>query len=313
MSREERLAFENKDPIYLYKTASSKPVDFKDNLSCAGKSSVWLTNPRCTLSSDPPGPNETQKHAVENITTGTTPCTSHPSLTDFGDCYVSLQNLCYFAQSQLISIMFGILYPIFLQIPNKEEFLQCETEVEETAENENTTEPCVFTKSSRRAQECLLSCAANFDETHLYQHLKLADWVDVIAEAFDHHPLPITISDVNRPGHPFVYVNKTFAVLVGESPVCLLGKKGLGMLTGPDTEGLLLDQLQEAQEARSACKLAITHYGAGKKRFLNLLALKPSGGYMFAVHCSANRTNLQEDLQVTLLLYTLYIFTYLPV
>lgn len=180
MSEEERLAFENKNPIYLYKTAPSKPVDFQDKLSSAGKSSVWLTNPRCTLSSDPLGPNETRKHAVENITTGTTPCTSHPSLADFGDCYVSLQNLGYFAQSQLISIMFGILYPIFLQIPNKEEFLQCETEVEETAENENATEPCVFTKSSRRAQE---SCAANFDETQLYQHLKLADWVDVIAEA----------------------------------------------------------------------------------------------------------------------------------
>ena len=115
---------------------------------------------------------------------------------------------------------------------------------------------------------------------------------------------------MNRPGHPFVYVNKSFVGMVGESPVCLLGKKGLGMLTGPETEALLLDQLQEAQEARSACKLAITHYGAGKKSFLNLLALKPSGGYMFAVHCSANRTNLQEDLQVTLLLYILYIFTY---
>jgi hypothetical protein len=92
----------------------------------------------------------------------------------------------------------------------------------------------------------------------------------------------------NRDTCPLVYVNKAFEELVRRPSRKLLGKR-LNVMNEPETELTLLERLLEAQRCNLPCKVAITHYAAGGERFLDLLALRPSGGYSFAVHCPAYR------------------------
>jgi PAS domain-containing protein len=156
-----------------------------------------------------------------------------------------------------------------------------------------------LTSSSKRAQELLLSCAARFDEDTLLLQLQEPAWLTTLQSAFQDFPLPISVCDTNRDTCPLVYVNKAFEVLVGRPSRKLLGKR-LNVLNGPETELMLLDRVLEAQQCNLPCKVAITHYAAnGSERFLDLLALRPSGGYSFAVHCPANRRTLADDLKVS--------------
>ena len=213
--------------------------------------------------------------------------------------------------------MFGVIYPVFLTSSEHQLYLQSGDEhgyAESSEGGSSKKESKQLTKSSRRAQDLFLSCAANFDQFILLQRLEHRDWLETLESAFNDYHLPITVMDTNRPDSPFIYCNRAFETLYNGTGAHLKKPtfvgKNLSILNGPETEKVLLDQISDALIQGKACKVAITHYGAGKKSFLNLLALKPSGGYMFAVHCPANRTSLKEDLQVALPLYYFYYYHY---
>ena len=136
-----------------------------------------------------------------------------------------------------------------------------------------------------------------FDKYVLLQRLERQDWLETLESAFNYYHLPITVMDTNRPDSPIIYCNHAFETLYNPKHTSLVGKN-LSILNGPKTEKVLLDQISDALILGKACKVAITHYGAGKKNFLNLLALKPSGSYMLGVHYPEGRSTLSEDLHM---------------
>jgi hypothetical protein len=72
----------------------------------------------------------------------------------------------------------------------------------------------------------------------------------------------------------------------------------MDVLSGPDTEAALKTQLQEALRTNVSCKVAITHYTASRKKFLDFVAFRACGGYTFAVHCPGGSPTLLEDVKV---------------
>jgi PAS domain-containing protein len=223
--------------------------------------------------------------------------TKHNSMDSRDECYAPLEDICGMSEVQLVAIMTGIVFPMFMESPEWKSFKEGSFSDLERSISSKQSAACL-TKSSKRAQELLLSCAARFDEDTLLHQLEEPAWLTVLQNAFQDFPLPISVCDTNRDACPLVYVNKAFEELVGMPRRKLLGKR-LNVLNGPGTQLALFERILEAQRCNLPCKVAISHYGAEGEKFLDLLAMRPSGGYSFAVHCPAHRHTLADDLRVS--------------
>ena len=288
LTHEERIAREKGHVIYEYKTGSKSLVNFRLILENKKPEKPFSESILANFSIRQTGRRqsgtETKRSSLESIT----------------DCYISIDNLILLNEDELMSVMFGVIYPVFLTSNEYKIYIQTNDEqavVELCESRSSKKESKQLTKSSRRAQEIFISCAANFDKYVLLQRLERRDWLETLESAFNDYHLPITVMDTNRPDSPFIYCNHAFETLYNPKHSSLVGKN-LSILNGPKTEKVLLDQISDALIHGKACKVAITHYSAGKKSFLNLLALKPSGSYMFAVHCPEGRSTLSEDLHM---------------
>jgi PAS domain-containing protein len=225
----------------------------------------------------------------------------HTSIGSLQDCYLSIDNFCRLNQEQLVSLLIAILYPIFLRCPDKALFMG-DASSEKTppspgAQFEADSKP--LTKSSRRMQDFLLSCAATFDESVLLGHMEASSWLSDVDTAFEDCRLPISIVDTNRENCPLVYVNASFEEMYGRSRGHILGKR-LNLMNGPDTELALFEFLAESVQAHADCKVAITNYNKRGDSFLNFLAVRASGGFTYVVHCPSNSPTFPEDIKVVL-------------
>jgi hypothetical protein len=279
---EEMLAHEYGKPVFSYRASDETRQHFRE---------VFLS-----------GKNRLSSFAPESFT----PLRASRRMTYVGDStkltvswesyhgsYTCTDNFCMFTQTELIAALFGIILPLFEDCQDN---CKCSDSTLGDGETVGGDSGCdlgddsLTTRSSQRARDCLLSCAANFDGVVLYEHLARTTWVDSMNAMFDNYHLPITIFDNEKPSCPIIYANHAFLAMVGCCRRSVLGQN-LDMLVGPDTEAALLLHFQRALRFRQPCKVAITHYtsagvtGVGRQSFLNLLSVKTCGSYVFAVHC----------------------------
>jgi hypothetical protein len=215
------------------------------------------------------------------------------------DSYFPIDRFCCFTNQELVSVMLSIVLPLFEKCVDYQRYLKHGHDGEDdTSTTNGDNSPAVkYTKSSRRAQDCLLSCAANCQESELWEHLSNPRWPDFVDSAFDNYHLPISVIDTNEPRRPFLFVNKAFLHMFGGSYTNFVGKSA-DMLNGSETEPELAAIVQEALRTNAACKVAITHYGGTKKKILDCFAVRPCDSYALAVHCLGSAPTLLEDVKV---------------
>jgi PAS domain-containing protein len=283
ITRETRLAIEHNNLMYAYITSDQTRRQFSDMESSLSTA----------LRPEPEAVNSLTKRidalfATEN---------------DQLDSYFPIDKFCRFNQQELVSVMLSVLLPLFEKCEDYQKYLQ-HGKVEDAGDLSTTdgAQPSQFTKSSRRAQDCLLSCAANCQESELWEHLSNPHWPDFVDSAFDNYHLPISVIDTNQPRRPFVYVNKAFETMYGRTRGKILGKN-MDLLCGPETEVALRTHMEEALRTNASCKVAITHYSRNKKKYLDFVAFRPCGGYTFAAHCCGDSLTLLEDVKVGLSFY----------
>jgi hypothetical protein len=209
------------------------------------------------------------------------------------------RGLCCLGNQELMSIVLGIALPQFESLQDYDKYTKhgCCDDDDASTVTGDISPTSQMTSSSRRAQDCLLSCAANYQESELWEHLSNPHWPDFVDSAFDNYHLPISVIDTNQLHRPFVYVNKAFLHLFGGTRSWYVGES-FDTLSGPSTEANLSAAVQEALHTNASYKVAITHYTEGRKKFLDFMALRASGGYTFAVHCFGGSPTLMDDIQV---------------
>jgi PAS domain-containing protein len=280
ITREARLAIEHDNLMYAYVTSDETRRKFhkmESSLSQTTKSGPATT-----------GTLTTRIDAL------------FESNGDGIDSYFPIDKFCCFNQQELVSVMLGVLLPLFEKCGDYQKYLlhgAVEGEEDTGSTEGQGAPPSQFTKSSKRAQDCLLSCAANCQESELAEHMGNPHWPDFIDSAFDNYHLPISVIDANQKHRPFLFVNKAFETMFG-CPRAAVLDKDMDVLSGPDTEAALKTQLQEALRTNVSCKVAITHYTASRKKFLDFVAFRACGGYTFAVHCPGGSPTLLEDVKV---------------
>jgi hypothetical protein len=215
------------------------------------------------------------------------------------DSYFPVDKFCCFSQQELVSVMLGIVLPMFERCEDYQKYLKHGHDEDDASTTDGEISPPVkYTKSSRRAQDCLLSCAANCQESELAEHMGSPHWPDFIDSAFDNYHLPISVIDANQKHRPFLFVNKAFIHMFGGSRSRYISKS-VDILSGPDTEPELSAIVQDALRTNASCKVALTHYTAGGKKVLDCMALRASGGYTLAVHCfGGDSPTLLADVKV---------------
>jgi PAS domain-containing protein len=280
ITREARLAIEHNNLMYAYATSDATRRQFSQMES--SQSTATKSGPATT------GSLTTRIDALFGTE------------SDQIESYFPIDKFCCFNQQELVSVMISVLLPLFEKCPDYDKYLKhgMVEDREDTSTTDGNGAPSQFTKSSRRAQDCLLSCAANCQESELWEHLSSPRWPDHVDSAFDNYHLPISVIDANQAHRPFLFVNKAFETMYGSPRVRILGKN-MDILCGPETELALSAHLQEALRTNVSCKVALTHYSAGKKKFLDFVAFRACGGYTFAVHCPGDSEALLEDVKVS--------------
>lgn len=285
-SHEERLAIEKGNVIFEYKAASLGVL--RDLLETVCKSRAESLFAKFPLS-----PRE---FSTARKSSGPT---QHASIESMQECYLPIDDFCHLSEQQLISILIGVLYPIFQRNPEQNSFSDISGGLDKMPPSPGAAnrQSKALTKYSRRAQDLFLSCAATFDEAVLDQYMESSAWLGELDAAFEDCRLPISIFDTNRENCPIIYVNAAFEQLYGRSRDHILGKR-INLLNGPDTELELFEHLNESLVSHASCKVAITNYNKRGYNFVNLVALKASGGFTFAVHCPSNSPTFLEDIKV---------------
>lgn len=284
VSHEERLAKDNNNALMEYKHAngSSGTLEGFDLLPEKRKSLNLFKSPRSS-GSEKKSPDSPSPRVYSS------------------DCYVDIHESGHFNSSQLIAILFSVLYPLYLTSTEYHRFQEglplIECEVSISAGHGSTKEIKQYSQRARRAQEMLLSCAATFDESDLLETLALPHWTDALSETFADCSFGITVSDSNKDGAPIIYANRAFESMTGFSSNRVLGRS-LDILNGPATEGSMATCVKTALNQSLAVKVALTHRTASGKKFLNLVSIRPCGGYTIAVHCAPTKAFKLEDLKV---------------
>jgi PAS domain-containing protein len=285
LTREQRLAIEHDSPLFAYSMTDESRRKIDETITALSGSEATSGHTLPTQSSP--------KHAQ--------PVAS--PLGDLDGCYFPIDNFCSFSKQELVAVMLSIVLPLFKDCADISLYFKQKPDEKEEAYDDFSPEafqkPPLFTQSSRRAQACLLSCAANFQESELSEHVSDPHWPDHVDSAFDGYHLPIAVIDTNNVIRPFVFVNKAFERVFELSRRSALGRN-YDEFSGPETEEDLATLVQEALRTNVSCKAAITHYTSGKKKkkFLDFVAVRASGGYTFAVHCPGDSPTLLEDVKV---------------
>eukprot|EP01032_Pedospumella_encystans_P021768 gene21768-24684_t len=284
VAHEVRLAQENSNALMEYKHVNGcfRSLDGQDLLPEKRRSFNLFKSPRSSGS---------EKKA---------PDTPPRSRAYSSDCYADIHESGHYTSAQLIAILFGVLYPLYMASTEYRRFqeglplIECEPSI--SAGPGSFRDAKQYSTQARRAQEMMLSCAATYDETDLLEALSLVGWTDVLAETFADSSFGITVSDANKEGAPTVYANHAFESLTGYSVDTVLGRN-LDMLNGPHTESGMARVLREAVRQPAAAKVALSHRNFAGKKFLNLVSVRPSGGYSIVVHYPPTKGFKQEDLK----------------
>ena len=212
-------------------------------------------------------------------------CVQSPRKRSFE--YVPENLICPgFTTSQLTSIMFSVLYPLFASSPD-----------DDCTPHSSSGFECSAHAVTERAQEILASCAEELSEAEMDEFLEYPKWVFETSDTFEDFPLSITICDTARPGCPIIYANKAFQTQSGYNLVDLIGS-GLDILNGPLTQEAQVKLMNEAVKSGQLAKIGVTHYNKKQKPFLNLVAIHSCANYSVAVHFTATPTARLEDLKV---------------
>ena len=221
--------------------------------------------------------------------------------------YVDIHESGHFTSPQLIAILFSVIYPMYLSSTEYRRFLEglplIEFEESASAGPGSFKEPNIYSQQARRAQEMLLSCAATFDESLLVDTLADPAWTEELAGCFDKCSFGITVSDSNKDGAPIIYSNHAFTALSGYTRTQALGKS-IDFLNGPATESSMSSVVKRALNQSSSVKVALHHKTSSGKKFLNLLSVRPCGGYTIVVHYPPTKAFKMEDLKVKQLLHS---------
>jgi len=286
VSHEERLAKDNNHALMEYKHANG----------CCGTLEGFELMPEkrksLTLFKSPRSSGSEKK----------TPDSPTPRIYS-SDCYVDIHESGHFNSSQLIAILFSVVYPLYLGSTEYRRFQDGLPLVEVDPNNSASVghgslrEIKQYSARARRAQEMLLSCAATFDESDLLETLALPHWTDALTQTFAECTFGITITDSNKEGAPTIYANHAFEAMTGFSSSRAIGRN-LDILNGPATEHSMASCVKTALNQSIAVKVALTHRTSGGRKFLNLVSIRPCGGYTIVVHYAPTKAFKMEDLKV---------------
>lgn len=187
----------------------------------------------------------------------------------FAESYFNIEGFSKFTPHQLMTVVFSVLLPIYINSSAYERFLKhgiergrfpsvgdssaMSDEVSALSERFDPSAP------SKRAQAILLGCAAYFDEALIDSHLSAPDWTTTLLDAIEGYPFGITVVDTSSRGQVFVYANNTFIQHTGYA-MTELGTSGMDILNGTDTEPQQLALYKDSVSKGTAVKVGLTHH-----------------------------------------------------
>lgn len=223
------------------------------------------------------------------------------------DMYQNAESSC-FNMEELLTILFTVLFPLYLSSQEYERFVKYGIEHGEAIRDDDKDSSSLVhganghvdtrmiqTNQSKRAQELLLGCAAFFDESLLQEHLLDATWLHRVCGIFHDFPMAVCIVDTTKIGLPFVYVNKAFCQLTGYHEAELLGFN-LSILNGPQTEAAQLKLMHSSVRSTETVKFSISLQTKQKRPLFDLVAQKAVGSYSISAHFVKSRASHLEDL-----------------
>lgn len=231
---------------------------------------------------------------------------SEKSGVRFTESYFDIEDFSKFSREQLITIVFSILFPIYMASPAYQRFLthgiergrllSAEESIISNDVGDNSTRvgPSPLIK---RAQDILLGCAAYFDECVIDRHLLAPEWTTTLIEALDGHPFGITVTEAHTPPKHIVFANRAFIHQTGYT-MAELSSASMDLFNGPDTEQPQLAMYRDAVNNNKAVKVGIVRYTKGHRHYVDLMAVRPVGCYSVAVHFVSTRSTNIDDLKV---------------
>lgn len=87
-------------------------------------------------------------------------------------------------------------------------------------------------------------------------------------------PMPVILTDAQRPDHPILFANQAFSELTGYAQAEILGAN-CRFLQGPDTDRAAVARLREALAAQREITLELLNYRKDGSAFWNALFLSP--------------------------------------
>ena len=254
------------------------------------------------------GTSKMSKRSLSDVSTVRSRYSYNQSICS--DSYLASGNHHCLPSSQLIMVMFHILYPIYASSADLDELQSNHGDISVCTDQEGGHHTIqhhsnlFLSENTKNIRDVLLSCTKGIDETDLLHQLQRPDSITAVIRAIDRHDIAITIIDTKRDGFPIVYANKSFQNLVGYNQKELL-RRNLLVLKGIDSETAQFSFLHEALVKNLSVKLGLTCYHKNKKSFLNLLSLRSTGRYAVAVHLPSWKCHDHDDLQVSKVVYSI--------
>lgn len=207
-----------------------------------------------------------------------------------------------FSSEQLKSILLAIMFPIFLQseeyqnfvntnIPLKEGQVATATTGNSDSENLKDREERLdelFQPRQQRINDIIASAASSIDKKEIDSMLVNGDWLTNILATVEELPLCVSIATArsDRRGFPLIYVNKCFSEVTGYERNEIVGQNCKFLQSDksePEQVAKLIDALSKAHP----CKVALTNKRKDGSEFMNLLAMKPifdsNGDYAYVI------------------------------
>ena len=165
----------------------------------------------------------------------------------------------------------------------------------------------VETKTSQRAQELLLSCAAYYDESFLQEYLDEPSWLQRVCAIFRDHTLALCITDTSKGGLTILFANRAFCNLFGYAETELVGDD-FSIVSGSCTEMSQLKRMNSSIHSTEVEKFVITLQSKSKRTIFDLMAQKAVGSYSISTHFMKTRSAPVESLNVNIIQRILHIF-----
>lgn len=136
------------------------------------------------------------------------------------------------------------------------------------------------------------------------------DWATQLSNAFNGHPLPLSIVNMGRRGVPFIYVNRAFEVAFDFPHGKAIGT-AVYALHGAHTETEQKNLFMKALKNPVASKLWITHCTYGGRPVLDLVAVQAVGTYGLCVHFPYHAKANIKELEVVYYRVFVYIIMFI--